>query len=113
MMRTKATPGNTAAIANNIRHTWSVLSKVSSVPARRRAVVFADAADKWMAIEHLLKQRRTASRHSHDKRRPLAVRRLRTKPGTPLLDQPQLLGHIGIDGNRIERRRGFRVDETC
>ena len=32
--------------------------------------------------------------------------RLRPEP-------PPLLGHIGIDGNRIDRRRGFRVDETC
>ena len=65
-----------------------------------------------MAVEHLLKQRCTASRHAHDKRRPLARGRLRAKPGTPLLDQPQLLSHIGIDGTRIKPRRSFLVDET-
>ena len=79
---------------------------------RKRTFVLADAADLRMAVEHLLEQRRAAAGHSHDKRGARGLRALGREPRAALLDQSHLLGHVGLDGADIERRRRLAVHEA-
>ena len=75
-----------------------------------KAVKLTDAADRFVSIEHLFKQRRARSRHRHDEREIRRMLCTRHKWHRLLREKPQLLIRQSKPRREIDRARRCAMD---